>query len=186
MRETWVWSLCWVDPLEEGKAAHSSILAWRTPWTEEPRELWSIVLQRAVHNWVRKHSTAQALGKTLCVCVCVCVCVRVRARVRTLSPVRLFPTPWTIACQAPLSMGFSRQEYWSGLPFPTSGDLPHPGIEPASLASPPLAGGFFSIVPQGKPKLGKIRSDQSCPTLCNRMNHSTPGLPVHHQLQGLF
>ena len=45
---------------------------------------------------------------------------------------------------APLSMGFSRQEYWSGLPFPSPGDLPNPGIEPASLTSPALAGGFFS------------------------------------------
>ena len=89
MRETWVWSLCWVDPLEEGKAAHSSIVAWRTPWTEEPRELWFIVLQRAVHNWVRKHSTAQALGKT---CMCVCVCVFVRARACTRAHAQSCPT----------------------------------------------------------------------------------------------
>ena len=51
-----------------------------------------------------------------------------------LSPVRLFVTPWTRARQAPLSMGFSRQEYWSGLPFPPPGDLPDPGIEPVSPA----------------------------------------------------
>ena len=51
---------------------------------------------------------------------------------------------WTIASQAPLSMGFSRQEYWSGLPFPTPRDLPNPGIEPASLMSSALAGGFFT------------------------------------------
>ena len=50
-------------------------------------------------------------------------------------------TPWTVACQAPLSMGFSRQEYWSGLPFPPPGDPLDPGIEPMSLA---LAGGFFT------------------------------------------
>ena len=49
-------------------------------------------------------------------------------------------TPWTVAHQAPLSMGFSRQEYWSGLPFPSLGDLPDPGIEPASFMSPALAG----------------------------------------------
>ena len=54
-------------------------------------------------------------------------------------------TPWTVACQAPLSMGFSRQEDWSGLPFPSPGDLPHPGIKPASLtSSPALAGRFFT------------------------------------------
>ena len=52
-------------------------------------------------------------------------------------------TPWTVACQAPLSMGFSRQEYWSGLSFPSLGDLPDPGIEPMSLMSPALAGWFF-------------------------------------------
>ena len=50
-------------------------------------------------------------------------------------------TPWTIACQVPLSMGLSRQEYWSELPFPSPGNLPYPGIEPAS---PALAGGFFT------------------------------------------
>ena len=52
-------------------------------------------------------------------------------------------TPLTVACQAPLSMGFSRQEYWSGSPCLPPGDLPNPGIEPASLMSPALAGGFF-------------------------------------------
>ena len=56
----------------------------------------------------------------------------------------LFDTLWTVAHQAPLSMKFSRQEYWSGLPFPPPGDLPDPGIEPASLISPALAGGFFT------------------------------------------
>ena len=53
-------------------------------------------------------------------------------------------TLWTVAHQAPLSMGFSRQEYWSGLPCPPPGDLPHPGIEPASLMSPALADRFFT------------------------------------------
>ena len=53
-------------------------------------------------------------------------------------------SPWTIAHQAPLPMEFSRQEYWSGVPFLTPGDLPNPGVEPASLASPALAGGFFT------------------------------------------
>ena len=53
---------------------------------------------------------------------------------KSLSHVRLFATPWTVAYQASLSMGFSRQEYWSGLPFPSPGDLPNPGIEPGSPA----------------------------------------------------
>ena len=60
-------------------------------------------------------------------------------------------TPWTVAHQAPLSMGFSRQEYWSGLPFPTPGDLPDPGIEPKALLYPALAGGLFITAPPGKP-----------------------------------
>ena len=53
-------------------------------------------------------------------------------------------TLWPVACQAPLSMGFSRQAYWSGLPCPPPGDLPNPGTEPVSLISPALAGGFFT------------------------------------------
>ena len=68
----------------------------------------------------------------------VCVCAQ------SLSCVRLFATPRTAALQAPRSMKFSKQEYWSGLPFPTPGDLSDPGIEPTSLESPALAGGFFT------------------------------------------
>ena len=60
------------------------------------------------------------------------------------SCVWFFATLWTVAHQAPLSMGFSRQEYWSGLPFPSAGNLLDPGIKPASLRSPALAGGFFT------------------------------------------
>ena len=68
-----------------------------------------------------------------------------KAKAKSLSRVRLFVTPWTVAYQAPLSMGFSRQDYWSGLPFPSPGDLPDPGIEPrfptlqadALLSDPP-------------------------------------------------
>ena len=61
-----------------------------------------------------------------------------------------FTTPWTVARQAPLLMGFPRQEYWSGLPFPSPGDLPDPGIKPTSLGPPALAGGFFTIEPAGE------------------------------------
>ena len=60
------------------------------------------------------------------------------------SCVQLFATLWTVACQALLPMEFPGQGYWNGLPFPTPGDLPDPGIEPASLKSLALAGGFFS------------------------------------------
>ena len=71
-----------------------------------------------------------------------------RFAVELLSHVRLFVTPWTITRQAPPSMGFPRQEYWSGLPFPSPGDLPDPGIEPTS---PAVAGKFFTTEPPGKP-----------------------------------
>ena len=59
---------------------------------------------------------------------------KVKVKVKLLSPIQLFVTPWTIAYQDPQSMEFSRQEYWSGLPFPSPGDLPDPGIEPRSPA----------------------------------------------------
>ena len=85
---------------------------------------------------------AVAVGCTNRWCLPLCVCA--------LSHVQLLVTPWTVACQAPLSMGFSKQEYWSGLPCPPTGDLPDPGIEPKSLVSPALAGGFFITVPPGK------------------------------------
>ena len=61
-----------------------------------------------------------------------------------LSFVQLFATPWTVTQQTPLFMGFSRQESWSGLPFPTLGVFPNPGIKPTSLVSPELAGRFFT------------------------------------------
>ena len=70
------------------------------------------------------------------------------SKVKSLSHVQLFGTPWTVARQAPLSMGFSRQEYWSGLPFPFPGDLPNPGIEPGS---PTLQADALSSEPPGKP-----------------------------------
>ena len=61
-------------------------------------------------------------------------------KVKLLSHVRLFATLWTVAHQAPLSIGFSSQEYWSGLPFPPPGDYPDPGIQPATPTSPALPG----------------------------------------------
>ena len=62
-----------------------------------------------------------------------------------------FAAPWTVANQAPLSKEFSRQGYWSGLPFPTPWDLSNPGIKPVSLATPALAGRSFTTMPPGKP-----------------------------------
>ena len=71
-----------------------------------------------------------------------------KVKVKSLSHVRLFATPWTVALQAPLFMGFSRQEYWSGLPFPSPGDLPDLGIEPRS---PTLQADTLTSEPPGKP-----------------------------------
>ena len=78
------------------------------------------------------------------------LCVHRMLTAQLLSHVRLYATPWNVAHQAPLSMEFSRQEYWSGLPFPSPGDLLPPGIEPAS---PALAGRFFTTEPPEKPLL---------------------------------
>ena len=74
----------------------------------------------------------------------------VKVKVKLLSPAQLFATPWTVAHQAPPSMGFSRQEYWSGVPFPSLGDLPNPGIEPGSPASQADA---LTSEPPGKPTI---------------------------------
>ena len=75
------------------------------------------------------------------------------SEVKLLSRVRLFATPWTVAHQAPLSIGFSRQEHWSVLPFPSPGDLPDPGIEPRS---PALQADALTSEPPGK---GEYRVD---------------------------
>ena len=73
--------------------------------------------------------------------------MRMKVKVKSLSRVRLCD-PWTVAHQAPPCMGFSRQEYWSGLPFPSPGDLPNPGIEPRS---PTLQADALTSAPPGKP-----------------------------------
>ena len=72
-----------------------------------------------------------------------------QVKVKSLSLVRLFVTPWTVAYQAPPSVGFSRQEYWSGLPFPSPGDLPDPGIKPRS---PSYQADALTSEPPGKPR----------------------------------
>ena len=95
-----------------------------------------------------------------------------------------FATPWTIADQAPLSTGFSRQNYWSGLSCLSPGDLPDPGIK---SASPGLQADSLLSEPPGKtPYRNSVQFSsvaKSCLTLCDPVNSGTPGLPVHHQLQ---
>ena len=90
-------------------------------------------------------------------------CVHMLSR---FSHVQISVTPWTVALQAPLSVRFSRQEYWSGVPFSTPGDLPDPGIDPISLTSPALAGGFFSTKAtwEAPKEMARAKSDTSAPT----------------------
>ena len=100
--------------------------------------------------------------------------------IRACSVVLSSATPWTAACQALLSMEFSKQEYWGELPFVSSGDLPDPGIEPVS---PAWEADSLPLSHQGNLASIQFSSvSQSCPTLCDPMNRSTPDLPVHHQL----
>ena len=97
--------------MEKEMATHSSVLAWRIPGTDEPSGLPSMGLHRVGHDW--SDLAAAAAVPKLC-------------------PTSVIP--WTVALQAHLSLGFSRQEYWSGLPFPSPGDHPNPGIKPRSPA----------------------------------------------------
>ena len=101
-----------------------------------------------------------------------------------LSHVRLFPTPWTVAHQASLPMRLPRQEYWSGLPFPSPGDLSDPGIKPMTLGSPAWPGGFFTTAPPGKTFIapwGKGKSkqreqvDMPCSAVPEEANLVMPG-----------
>ena len=114
---------------------------------------------------------------------CACACAQ------SLSCSQTLCNPMDCSPSGSPSMEFSRQKYWSRLPFPSQGDLPNLGIELTSLASLPLAGRFFIIAPPGKPHFKIHRYcyqfssvTQWCPTLCNPMNCSMPGLPVHYQL----
>ena len=162
----WVRFLGWEDPLEKEMATHPSILAWKTPWREEPGRLQSIGLQRVGHHWIhlaldKRKDINFELNCLESNAYFVLVkapggsrtpfwwfnCERKKVKVKSFTHVLLFVTLWTVAHQAPPSMGFSKQEYWSGLPFP-SPDLPDPGIEPTC---PALPGEFFTTEPPGKP-----------------------------------
>ena len=106
----------------------------------------------------------------MCVCVCVCVC-------DLFSHVQLFATPWTIDLQAPLSTRYFRQEYWNGLPFPSEGDLPNPGIKPRS---PALQADSLPSEPPGKP-LVKCQSKSETPP-AYFSQRSDPSLRSGHSL----
>ena len=91
--------------------------------SSQPRD-WTQVSCIADRHFSIWATSCKNLVKTIVQC----------SSVQSLSRVWLFATPWTVACQPPLSMGFSREEYWGGLPFPSPGDLPNPGIKPVSPA----------------------------------------------------
>jgi len=143
MWETWVRSLGWKDPLEKGMATHS--IVWEIPWTEDLHRLYSP--WGCIESDMTEQLTLQSAYNIAWHMISVC-CYDTHSRPgygisrlggkerkwKLLSRVQLFANPWTIAYQAPLSMGFSRQEYWSELPFPSPGDLPDPGIKPRSPA----------------------------------------------------
>ena len=102
--------------------------------TRIPHAMWN-------NKWCWKTWMCVCVCLCVCVCVCVCTCACVHRHTHMLSCVWLFETPWTVAHQAPLCLEFSKQEYWSVLPFPPPAALSDPGIKPASPAS---AGGFFA------------------------------------------
>ena len=103
-------------------------------------KLWGSTWGKKQHEKKSADSRARPPGLQPWLCLFLAECMRAKL----LSHVQLCATPWTVARQVPLSMGFSRQEYWSGLSFLTPGYLPDPGVEPSSLMSPALAGGLFT------------------------------------------
>jgi len=169
-------------------ATHSSTLARKIPWTEEPGRLQSMGSLRVGHDWATSLSLftfmhwrrqwqptpvflpGESQGRGSLVGCCLWGRTEsdmaevtqqqqqqqqhsiVKQLFSELPWVQFFVTSWTVAHQAPLSMEFFRQEYWSEWPFPTPRDLPNPGIEPCLPASPALAGGFFTTVPPKNPQ----------------------------------
>ena len=133
-----------LGPRPRGKHGHSMQAAVRERYRQSREKM--------VRNEVREVSKAAPWGsmgvhpKWAGLWQVICVCVA-----QLLSPAWLSVTPWTVARQAPLSVGFSRQEYWSGLLFPPPGDLPPPRDQTQSLASPALAGGVLTPAPPGEP-----------------------------------
>ena len=186
-------------------APHSSTLAWKIPWTEEPGGLQSMGSLRVRHDCFSLRCIGEGNGNPLqCSCLenprdggawwsAIYGVTQSRTQLKRLSSssssshVQLFATPWTLACRDPLSIGFSRQEYWRGLPFPSPGYLPNPGIDPRS---PTLQASSLPAEPQGKPKntgVGSLsspaaaaaKSQQLCPTLCDPIDGSLPDSSVH-------
>ena len=126
-QETQVQSLSQEGPLEKEMATHSSILAWETSWTEKPAATAAKSLQPCLTLCNPINGTPPGVSvpgilqaRTLELgAISFSNAWKWKVKVKSLSPVRLLATPWTVAYQAPPSMGFSRQEYWSGVPLPS-------------------------------------------------------------------
>ena len=159
MNFSWLWRV--ILDREKAMAPHSSTLAWKIPWAEEPGGLQSVGSQRVGHDWVTSLSlfTFMSMGSHrvrhdwngLAAAAAAAGLYKKRDTDQIFLPLKfwkdiciymlllfshvwLFVTPWTVALQASLSMGFPRPEYWSGLLFPSPADLPDPGIKRTSLA----------------------------------------------------
>ena len=131
----WATKLNWTElnPIHEG----SVLKNWSSPHLHMSLH-WGLSFNTWIWWEVHKNSVYNSVGVHVCLWVL------------SLSHVWLFATPWAIALQIHLSMGFSKQGYWSGLLFPSPGDLPNPGIEPTSPGSLALADRFFTTEPCGK------------------------------------
>ena len=145
-------------------ATHSSVLAWRIPGKGEPGLLPSMGWHRIGHDWSNLAAAATRMFWSILRASGTCFLAAVLKPFKCTLTVptkgcylisrtcpRLLQSPGLFSLQAPLSMGFTRQEYWSKSPFPLPGNFPDPGIEPLS---PALAGRFFTVQPPGKPTKG--------------------------------
>ena len=126
----------WLDSITDSMDMNLNKL-WEILEEEKPGVLQSMGLHEPLNTSFIHHELHSQIFQHACVCL--------------FSRVWLFATPWTVTCQAPMSMGSHRQEYWSGLPFPSPEDLPDPGMETTSPVSPALVDGFFTTVLPGMP-----------------------------------
>ena len=119
--------------------------SWKTNQSRSGQKSWIHIFPKKIYKWPT--GTWKWCSASLVIAVLCCA--------HSLSHVWHIVTPWTVAQQAPLSMGFPRQECWSGMPFPTPGDLPD--LEPVSLRSLAVVVGFFTTVPPGNPLVTRER-----------------------------
>ena len=133
-------------PRQEEQEEHPGLISFRMDWLDllavqgtlkSPALPRLDIYLKEMQNWVSKRYWSLLPMFTAVLFIIAKIgkqpkCPSVESEVKSLGCVWFFATPWTVAYQAPTSMGFPRQEYWSGLPFPSPGDLPHPGMEPVS------------------------------------------------------